>query len=211
MEPKQPPADKDEEKARIADAFRSNYSLWEIDRSFLGRAERFATDSLFQWLCLRVLEWRATISPDSRNREFEETNPTSDAFANAHLAWVFGRPLTPAALALCRYLKNRGTSTRDLRLGVFCRHVRNDGTVRRNWWKERFLLACGVLLLTLNVAGFIQLGLQLVNTSVAILLSLSVAATVSLLLLGIQYPLLLLTIRAPRVAHRLERIWATRT
>lgn len=211
MEPKQPPADKAEEKARIADAFRSKYSLWEIDRSFLGRAERFATDSLFQWLRLRVLEWCAALSSDSREREAEETSRTSDAFANAHLAWVFGRPLTPAGLALCRYVKNRGTSTRDLRLGVFCRYVQNDGIVRINWWKERFLLACGVLLLSLNLAGFVQLALQLVNTSVAVLLGISVAALVSLLLIAIQYPLLLLTLRAPHVAHRLERIWDTRT
>lgn len=104
-----------------------------------------------------------------------------------------------------------GVSARDLRLAIFCRYVRNDGTVRVNWWKERFLLAFGILLLTVTLAGCVQLGLQLANTSVGILPAISVATTVCLLLLAVQYPLLLLTLRAPRVALRLERIWRTRT
>lgn len=210
MDPRQPHHDDAEKKAGIATALGPEQSLWETDDSFLGRAERFATDSLFQWLGARVLEWRATRAPDTSEHQ-AESDPASNAFANAHLAWIFGRSLTPAALTLCRYLRNRGFSARDLRLAIFCRYIRKDGTVRINWWKERILLACGVFLLAVTLAGCVQLGLQLADTSAGILPAISVAATACLLLLSIQYPLLLLTLRAPLVALRLERIWRTRT
>lgn len=169
------------------------------------RLERIATDSLFRigprLLAARRLEGIPETSP------FEAKRVADRILIPRERAWRFGRPLKRRAMDTYRRLAARGMTRRDLRLVVFCGYVdTDDGVVRVRWTKERVLEGMTWTLAAVNLAACGALAVRLHAAGISLVSTFLLALGLFFLITLIDYPLLLLGMRAPRVARRLQEI-----
>ncbi len=178
--------------------------------TFAERAERFATDAPFQWLRQRFFLLRTRVWTTSSITESEAEAAAQAAYGESHVAWVFGRKMSPAALGTYTFLRNRGVSRRDLRLAVFCGTIRPDGSVKINRARERMLQLCGLLIIAVTASVVAVLAYRIASSDVSVIGKILTPLLALGFLITLQYPWLVLTLRAPNVALKLDRIWKTR-
>lgn len=179
--------------------------------TFAERAERFATDAPFQWLRQMFFLFRTRVWTTSSLTESDAEASAQAAYGESHVAWVFGRKMSPAALGTYNFLRNRGVSRRDLRLAVFCGTIRPDGSVKLNQARERALQLCGLLIIAISASGVAVLAYRVVSLDVSVAWKVLTPLLVLGFLATLQYPWLVLTLRAPYVALKLDRIWKIQT
>lgn len=193
---------------KLERAFRSlskNPSDLPHDITLLERTERIATDSPFQLIRKQFAKWRFERSPESLNSSLEDEK-ANNAFLKAYRAWLFGRPISKSAKNTYQFLRNSGLSRRDLRIAVFTKMVQKDGSIKINWWKIRFTRLLSLTLIIITVTGLGDLLLRLLQSHVSWWVSLIVFCLTAMLIAILEYPLMVLGLRPPKVAAQIQRL-----
>lgn len=167
------------------------------------KCERIATDSLFRIIPHLISSWRLERIPEDDHFRAKQAG---DQHIACDQRWRYGRTLSPKMKETYQYLRSRGLSRQDLRLAVFCRYLREDGSVKINWWMERALQAAGWVLLVLTLLGGTDLVTRFATSDFSLLQKVLFPSATLIVILVIEYPLLVLCLRAPRVGQKITNM-----
>ncbi|MEW8143413.1 MAG: hypothetical protein AB2776_18645 [Candidatus Thiodiazotropha endolucinida] len=188
----------------FADQLESKRSLYPAGLTWFERLERLFTDAPLQWFWRKLLFLLVIILPDKST--MDEENPAERALGRAHIRWVYGRSISLSAIEIAVTLLQLGMSRRDIRLAIFCRYVRDDGSIKINWFRERAMQACWWVLVTIVAVTIFDLIHRLMNSPVSFISSALIILVTIIILASALYPVYVLCIRAPYVARSLENI-----
>ena len=179
--------------------------LLPINQGPREMAERFSTDAPFQWTWRAFWAWMTLIlTPDTvHHTPGSLSKMATKLFQKADSRWIYGRPLTRQGKATYQFLQNRGLSKCDLRISVFTKMIRKDGSVRINRTKIWVTQALVILFFLVTIIGLFNFVAQLAIRGVSWWGIFLMLIPVSFFLTAIPYPLLVLGFRPAQVAKRI--------
>jgi len=169
--------------------------------SFRERIERIATDSVFHYFYYLYTYWRyQSVTKKNRFRE----SIIGKKYKKANRRLLYSRPLTDKGLATYNKLAEHGIDRRNLRLIVFCKFIKEDGSIKINWWKESILEAVSWFTVFLFTFAWLDLSITIALSSSALLGKFIVIATSFILFLIFCYLIFIQGALSARAARKIN-------
>ncbi|PCH59834.1 MAG: hypothetical protein COC19_06660 [SAR86 cluster bacterium] len=171
----------------------------------LEKLERIATDSFFQSVRLKLIEWCFNRTPESLSN-CPKLHSICNSLTRSDNALTYGRPISAEGKSTYSFLHNRGISTRDLRIAVFSNFINDDGSISFKPFKLRIGQAFSWYLLTITAIALIDFAIWLMHNPADWLTSLTAFGIFTTVLVVLEYPLMVLGLRPVQVSKRIKKI-----